>query len=118
MGYINEKESDCSIYPTWCIHGVANLFSSISSIFKFDNNAIMGFDKLIADVIITIICYILIVKLGIKETAGFNKKGFEKGLILGIPFIIIGIGSVIFSNIGTNFNSIKHISIFNTLLYD
>ena len=25
----------------------------ISSLFKFDNNAIMGFDKLIADVIIT-----------------------------------------------------------------
>ena len=45
----------------------------ISSLFKFDNNAIMGFDKLIADIIITIICYILIVKLGIKETAGFNK---------------------------------------------
>ena len=35
----------------------------------------MGFDKLIADVIITIICYLLILKLGLKNTAGFNKKG-------------------------------------------
>ena len=51
----------------------------ISSLFRFDNNAIMGFDKLIADIIITIICYLLILKLGLKDTAGFNKKGFRKG---------------------------------------
>ena len=50
----------------------------ISSFFRFDNNAIMGFDKLIADVIITGICYLLILKLGLKNTAGFNKKGFKK----------------------------------------
>jgi membrane protease YdiL (CAAX protease family) len=89
----------------------------VSSLFKFDNNEIMGLDKLIADIIITIICYILIIKLGIRETAGFNKEGFKKGLILGIPFIIIGIGSVIFSNIGIDLDNIKHISIFNTLLF-
>lgn len=89
----------------------------ISSLFRFDNNAIMGFDKLIADIIITGICYLLILKLGLKDTAGFNKKGFKKGLILGIPFIIIGIGSVIFSNMGTDFSNIKHISIFNTILF-
>lgn len=89
----------------------------ISSLFRFDNNAIMGFDKLIADIIITVVCYLLILKLGLKDTAGFNKKGFKKGLILGIPFLIIGIGSVIFSNIGTDFNNIKHISIFNTILF-
>lgn len=89
----------------------------ISSFFRFDNNAIMGFDKLIADIIITGICYLLILKLGLKNTAGFNKKGFKKGLILGIPFLIIGIGSVIFSNMGTDFSNIKHISIFNTILF-
>lgn len=89
----------------------------ISSLFRFDNNAIMGFDKLIADIIITGICYLLILKLGLKNTAGFNKKGFKKGLILGIPFLIIGIGSVIFSNMGTDFSNIKHISIFNTILF-
>ena len=89
----------------------------ISSFFRFDNNAIMGFDKLIADIIITIICYLLILKLGLKNTAGCNKKGFKKGLILGIPFLIIGIGSVIFSNMGTDFSNIKHISIFNTILF-
>ena len=89
----------------------------ISSLFRFDNNDIMGIDKLIADIIITIICYILIIRLGIKETAGFNKAGFKKGLMLGIPFIIIGIGSVIFSNIETEWTNIKHISIFNTIIF-
>lgn len=89
----------------------------ISSLFRFDNNAIMGFDKIIADIIITGICYLLILKLGLKNTAGFNKKGFKKGLILGIPFLIIGIGSVIFSNIGADFSNIRHISIFNTILF-
>ena len=89
----------------------------ISSVFKFDNNAIMGFDKLIADIIITAVCYMLIIKLGLKDTAGFNKKRLKKGLILGIPFLIIGIGSVVFSNIGTDFTNIKHISIFNTILF-
>lgn len=34
MGYLNEKESDGSIYPSWCIHGVANLFSSLIALFN------------------------------------------------------------------------------------
>ncbi len=34
MGYINEKESEGSLYPSWCIHGVANFFSSIVEIFN------------------------------------------------------------------------------------
>jgi len=34
MGYINEKESDGSIYPSWFIHGIANLFSSIVALFN------------------------------------------------------------------------------------
>ena len=34
MGYINEKESEGSIYPSWCIHGIANLFSSIVALFN------------------------------------------------------------------------------------
>lgn len=89
----------------------------ISSFLKFDNSPIMGFDKLIADIIITILCYVLILKLGLKDTAGFHKKGFTKGFILGIPFLVIGIGSVIFSNIGTDFSNLKHISIFNTVLF-
>lgn len=96
---------------------ISLLIVLISFIFKFDNNAVMGFDKLISDIIITIICYVLILKLEIEETAGFNKKGFFKGLLLGIPFIIIGIASVFFSNSGIDLKSLKHISLFNTLLF-
>lgn len=33
MGYINEKEAEGSIFPSWCIHGGANLFSSMISLF-------------------------------------------------------------------------------------
>lgn len=89
----------------------------ISNSLKFDDSPVMGYDKLIADIIISLLCFILIIILNIKGTAGFNKKGFLKGLILGIPFIVIGLGSVIFSNIGIDIKNIKLISISNTLLF-
>ena len=34
MGWINEKEAEGSILPSWCIHGVSNLVSSIFSLFS------------------------------------------------------------------------------------
>ena len=34
MGYINEKLADSSIYPSWLMHGVSNMFSSIISMFN------------------------------------------------------------------------------------
>jgi membrane protease YdiL (CAAX protease family) len=34
MGYINETEADGSIIPSWCIHGVANMFSAVISLFS------------------------------------------------------------------------------------
>lgn len=33
MGYINEKKSEGSIIPGWCIHSVANIFSGLCSAF-------------------------------------------------------------------------------------
>ncbi|MDE7366334.1 MAG: CPBP family intramembrane metalloprotease [Lachnospiraceae bacterium] len=33
MGYANEKKADGSIIPSWIVHGIANLFSSIISMF-------------------------------------------------------------------------------------
>lgn len=33
MGYINEEEADGSILPSWIIHGLSNIFSSIISLF-------------------------------------------------------------------------------------
>jgi CAAX amino terminal protease family. len=33
MGYANEKKADGSIIPSWTIHGIANLFSAVISMF-------------------------------------------------------------------------------------
>lgn len=33
MGYANEKKTDGSIIPSWTIHGIANLFSAVISMF-------------------------------------------------------------------------------------
>ena len=33
MGFINEKDADGSILPSWCIHGASNIISSIISLF-------------------------------------------------------------------------------------
>ena len=34
MGYINEKRSNGSIFPSWLIHGISNLFSGICAAFS------------------------------------------------------------------------------------
>lgn len=34
MGYVNEKKAQGSILPSWIIHGIANLFSAIISMFS------------------------------------------------------------------------------------
>lgn len=34
MGYINERQSDGSILPSWCLHGIGNTISSILSLFN------------------------------------------------------------------------------------
>lgn len=33
MGFINEKKANGSIVPSWCIHAISNIFSSICSAF-------------------------------------------------------------------------------------
>lgn len=37
MGYINEKKASGSILPSWAIHSIANLFSSIMALFSIFN---------------------------------------------------------------------------------
>ena len=34
MGFINEKAAEGSILPSWCIHGVSNIISSMFSLFS------------------------------------------------------------------------------------
>lgn len=90
---------------------------SISSFFSWDDNPVMGFDKLCADVCIVLCCALLIRFLGLQDTAGLTKRGFMKGLLYGSPFLVIGIASVFVSNAGVDFSSLTHISIANTVLF-
>ena len=89
----------------------------ISSLFSWDDNPVMGFDKLCADASIVICCLLLIRFLGLQDTAGFTKKGFWKGLLYGSPFLVIGIASVFVSNAGTDFSSLTHISVANSVMF-
>lgn len=83
--------------------GITLLISSFTS---WDDKPVMGADKLIGDVIITMFCLAVIRIVGIWDTAGFRKKGLGQGLILGIPFVIIGIAGAIVGNIGVDFSKL------------
>ena len=90
---------------------------SISSLFSWDDNPVMGFDKLCADSCIVLCCMLLIKFGGLLDTAGFTKKGYIKGLLYGSPFLVIGIASVFVSNAGVNFSTLTHISVANSVLF-
>lgn len=70
----------------------------ISSAFNWDEYAVMGIDKFIGDVLITLLCFGIIQRLNLK--IGLRQKGLGRGFVLGIPFIIIGIVSAFIGNIG------------------
>lgn len=89
----------------------------ISTVTTWDEKPVMGVDKLLGDSLITLFCLIVIKKLGIWETAGFRKTGLGKGIVLGIPFIIIGLAGAYIGNIGIAVNQLKLISISNTVLF-
>lgn len=78
----------------------------ISSLFSFDNNPVTGWDKLLGDLLITIICLILIRILDLQSTSGIQRIGIIKGLKLGIPFLIIGLLGAVISNLNTNFTEL------------
>lgn len=89
----------------------------ISSLFSWDDNPIMGLDKLCADACIILCCVILIRLMELQNTSGFQKEGFFKGLLYGSPFLVIGVGSVLVSNLGVDFSELQHISAVHSLLF-
>ncbi|WMJ89222.1 CPBP family intramembrane glutamic endopeptidase [Anaerocolumna sp. MB42-C2] len=78
----------------------------ISMLFLWDDKPAMGIDKLIGDIIITLFCLAVIRVIGIWDGAGFRKSGLGMGLVLGIPFLFIGIGGAIVGNIGVDFSTL------------
>ena len=104
-------------YTEWMAILVSLMLLGISSLFSWDSNPIMGFDKLCADLIISLVCIGMIKGTGLWSTAGFQKQGFGKGLLYGSPFLVIGLGSIIVSNIGMDFSKLTFISAGNMLLF-
>lgn len=96
---------------------ISLLLLGISSLFSWDDNPVMGLDKMCADSIIVLVCIFVINRMGLWNTAGFQKKGFGRGMLYGIPFLIIGLGSVIVSNVGADFAQIEFVSWKNALLF-
>lgn len=79
----------------------------IGSAISWDDNPIMGYDKLLCDILISLFCIMFIFILGIQKTAGFQWSGLGKGLLFGIPFILIGIAAAFVGNIGMEVSQLK-----------
>ncbi len=71
----------------------------------------------VAYLVRAICCIVLIYILGIARTAGFGKKGFLQSLLYGVPFYIIGVGSVILSNWGVEITSLELVSVSNLVRF-
>ena len=93
------------------------LLLQISSLFQWDTNPIMGIDKLCADLVVILLSFGLLIILGYKNEAGFTKQGFGKGILLGIPFYVIGIASVFVSNAGMDWSKISFLGVPNLVLF-
>lgn len=78
----------------------------ISGLFQWDDNPVTGWDKLTGDIFITLLCMFLLRCLGLWSKAGFARKGLGRGLLLGIPFYIIGLCAAFIGNIGTDFSTL------------
>lgn len=89
----------------------------LSSAFTWDDQPIMGFDKLAGDLLITVFSLLVIRILGIWDTAGFRIQGLGKGLLLGTPFIFIGIAGALISNIGVDLKALVPTSAFYMVLF-
>ena len=89
----------------------------IPGIFVWDSNPILGVDKLVGDMVITILAIFLIKNIGVWDTAGFTCKGFKKGMILGVPFIIIGVIAGVIGKIGVEWSNLKISSLLHILLF-
>ena len=96
---------------------ISILLLQISNLFQWDSNPIMGGDKICADILIILICCLLIKKMGIWDGAGFNKKGFCDGLLYGIPFYVIGIGSIFVSNAELKWGQLSFLGVPHLILF-
>lgn len=96
---------------------IAVITLTIASFFNWDANPVTGIDKLAGDILITLFCMGMIYILGIQDTAGFCKEGLAKGLLYGLPFVVIGIGAAVIGNIGLDLTQMQPISFAGIFLF-
>lgn len=83
---------------------VAVMESLIVSI-NIDQNALSGLDMLLTHLLVSVIALYFMKKLSVPLWT--LKVGFLKGILMGLPFIILGFSSVLSSNAGTDFSLLE-----------
>lgn len=103
-----EKFSQCNIIT---FSAIITLSALLIWNIEWDGEPYTGFDLILSHTITCIIAYWLMNRLYILPKAGFKKQGFAKGIFLGIPFIVLGVLSVVYSNLGIDFNKLNLLDI-------
>lgn len=84
---------------------------------ELDGNSIGGIDMVVSHVLTSALALWLMHALSILSSAGFGTRGFGRGLLLGIPFYVLGIASALFSNPGMEFAGFATAGIVPTLRF-
>lgn len=74
---------------------------------NFDTKPLVGFYMLITHIVTSALTILLMIKLSLFKDSGFQAKGFWKGFLFGTPFLVIGLLSAIFSNLGIHLNELS-----------
>lgn len=93
-------------YPMLFSFFVCICMFGISGMFVWDDNPVTGWDKLAGDACITLFCMFFLWSFGLLKKVGFTSAGLGRGLLLGIPFYVIGICAAIVGNLGTDLGTL------------
>ena len=74
---------------------------------QWDDKPAMGWDMIISRFIISAATIGMIRLLSLISIDAFGIKGLAYGLVYGLPLLVLGISSSVFSNLGTNFDAIQ-----------
>lgn len=96
---------------------LCTLAAMILWMIEFDDDPIGGFDMVLSHGLTTALTLLLMASLSLLSKAGFGRKGLGRGLLLGIPFYLLGIASALFSNPGIDFSALFHAGASSWLLF-
>lgn len=84
---------------------------------EWDGDPYMGFDLILSHIITCFAAVYLMKKLSILQNAGFKRQGFSRGFLLGVPFLLLGVLSAIYSNLNTDFSQLGSPDIKKTIMF-